>query len=232
MAYVIPVPQVPALPVAGSGDLFPVRRVYCVGRNYAAHAREMGHDPTREPPFFFMKPADALQPVPEGETAEHPYPPKTGNYHFEAEMVVALASGGRDIPVEGALDHVFGYGIGLDMTRRDLQDEAKQLRRPWELGKAADRSGPVGPLHPASRIGHPARGAISLAVGGAVRQQADLSDMIWSVAEQIAYLSSYFELFPGDVIFSGTPEGVGAVARGQTMTASIAGLGEIRLRVV
>ncbi|HZB61088.1 MAG TPA: fumarylacetoacetate hydrolase family protein [Microvirga sp.] len=232
MAYVIPVPQVPALPVAGSGDLFPVRRVYCVGRNYAAHAREMGHDPTREPPFFFMKPADALQPVPEGETAEHPYPPKTGNYHFEAEMVVALAKGGKDIPVGQALDHVFGYAVGLDMTRRDLQDEAKQLRRPWELGKAADRSGPVGPLHPASRIGHPAGGAISLAVDGAVRQQADLSDMIWSVAEQIAYLSSYFELFPGDVIFSGTPEGVGAVARGQTMMASIAGLGEIRLRVV
>jgi len=232
MAYVIPLPQVPALPVAGSGDLFPVRRVYCVGRNYAAHAREMGHDPTREPPFFFMKPADALQPVPEGETAEHPYPPRTGNYHFEAEMVVALSGGGRDIPVDGALDHVFGYGVGLDMTRRDLQDEAKQLRRPWELGKAADRSGPVGPLHPASRIGHPARGAISLAVDGTVRQQADLSDMIWSVAEQIAYLSSYFELFPGDVIFSGTPEGVGAVTQGQTMTASIAGLGEIRLRVV
>jgi fumarylpyruvate hydrolase len=232
MAYVIPVPQVPALPVAGSGDLFPVRRVYCVGRNFAAHAREMGHDPTREPPFFFMKPADALQPVPEGETAEHPYPPKTGNYHFEAEMVVALASGGRDIPVEGALDHVFGYGIGLDMTRRDLQDEAKQLRRPWELGKAADRSGPVGPLHPASRIGHPAGGAISLAVDGAVRQQADLSDMIWSVAEQIAYLSSYFELFPGDVIFSGTPDGVGAVTKGQTMVGAVEGLGEIRLRVV
>ena len=232
MAYVIPLPQVPALPVAGSGDLFPVRRVYCVGRNFAAHAREMGHDPTREPPFFFMKPADALQPVPEGETAEHPYPPRTGNYHFEAEMVVALSGGGRDIPVDGALDHVFGYGVGLDMTRRDLQDEAKQLRRPWELGKAADRSGPVGPLHPASRIGHPARGAISLAVDGTVRQQADLSDMIWSVAEQIAYLSSYFELFPGDVIFSGTPEGVGAVTQGQTMTASIAGLGEIRLRVV
>ena len=232
MAYVIPLPQVPALPVAGSGDLFPVRRVYCVGRNYAPHDREMGHDSTREPPFFFMKPADALQPVPEGETAEHPYPPRTGNYHFEAEMVVALSGGGRDIPVDGALDHVFGYGVGLDMTRRDLQDEAKQLRRPWELGKAADRSGPVGPLHPASRIGHPARGAISLAVDGAVRQQADLSDMIWSVAEQIAYLSSYFELFPGDVIFSGTPEGVGAVTQGQTMTASIAGLGEIRLRVV
>jgi fumarylpyruvate hydrolase len=232
MAYVISPPPVPALPVAGTSDLFPVRRVYCVGRNYAAHAREMGGDPTREPPFFFMKPADALQPVPDGEAAEHPYPPRTRNYHFEVEMVAALARGGRDIPVEGALDHVFGYAVGLDMTRRDLQDEAKQLRRPWELGKAADRSGPVGPLHPASRIGHPASGAISLAVDGAVRQQADLSDMIWSVAEQIAYLSAYFELFPGDVIFSGTPEGVGAVTRGQTMIAAVAGLGEIRLRVV
>jgi fumarylpyruvate hydrolase len=232
MAYVIPAPSIPALPVAGSEDLFPVRRVYCVGRNYAAHAREMGGDPTREPPFFFMKPADALQAVPDGKTAEHPYPPKTQNYHFEIELVVALAKGGRDIPVERALDHVFGYAVGLDMTRRDLQDEAKQLRRPWELGKAADRSGPVGPLHPASRIGHPARGGISLTVDGAVRQQADLSDMIWSVAEQIAYLSSYFEQAPGDVIFSGTPDGVGAVTQGQTMTGAIEGLGEIRLQVV
>jgi fumarylpyruvate hydrolase len=232
MAYVIPAPQIPAIPVAGSSELFPVRRVYCVGRNYAAHAREMGGDPTREPPFFFMKPADALQPVPDGETVDHPYPPKTGNYHFEVEMVVALAKGGRDIPVERALDHVFGYAVGLDMTRRDLQDEAKQLRRPWELGKAADRSGPVGPLHPASQIGHPASGSISLAVGDTTKQKADLSDMIWSVAEQIAYLSSYFELAPGDVIFSGTPDGVGAVTQGQTMIAAVERLGEIRLRVV
>ncbi|WP_262299615.1 fumarylacetoacetate hydrolase family protein [Microvirga sesbaniae] len=232
MAYVIPAPSTPALPVAGSADLFPVRRVYCVGRNYAAHAREMGGDPTREPPFFFMKPADALQPVPEGETADHPYPPKTGNYHFEIEMVVALAKGGKDIPVEQALDHVFGYAVGLDMTRRDLQDEAKQLRRPWELGKAADHSGPVGPIRPVSQVGHPAGGTISLTVDGATRQTADLSDMIWSVAEQIAYLSSYFELAPGDVIFSGTPDGVGAVTQGQTMTGAIEGLGEIRLRVV
>jgi len=232
MAYVIPAPSIPALPVAGTDELFPVRRVYCVGRNYAAHAREMGGDPTREPPFFFMKPADALQPVAQGETADHPYPPKTGNYHFEIEMVVALAKGGRDIPVEGALDHVFGYAVGLDMTRRDLQDEAKQLRRPWELGKAADRSGPVGPIHPASQVGHPSGGSISLSVDGSTKQTADLSDMIWSVAEQIAYLSSYFELFPGDVIFSGTPDGVGAVAKGQTMAGAIEGLGEIRLRVV
>jgi fumarylpyruvate hydrolase len=232
MAYVIPAPAIPALPVAGTSDLFPVRRVYCVGRNYAAHTREMGGDPTREPPFFFMKPADALQPAASGEAVDHPYPPRTGNYHFEIEMVVALAKGGRDIPVERALDHVFGYAVGLDMTRRDLQDEAKQLRRPWELGKAADRSGPVGPVHPVAQVGHPARGSISLSVDGAAKQTADLSDMIWSVAEQIAYLSSYFELFPGDVIFSGTPDGVGAVAKGQTMAGAIEGLGEIRLRVV
>jgi fumarylpyruvate hydrolase len=232
MAYVIPSPAITALPVAGSADLFPVRRVYCVGRNYAAHAREMGGDPTREPPFFFMKPADALQPVPDGQTAQHPYPPKTQNYHFEIEMMVALAKGGRDIFVDQALDHVFGYAVGLDMTRRDLQDEAKQLRRPWELGKAADRSGPVGPIVPAARIGHPASGAISLTVDGTVRQKADLSDMIWSVAEQIAYLSAYFELQPGDVIFSGTPDGVGAVTQGQTMVGAIEGLGEIRLQVV
>ncbi|HEY8384063.1 MAG TPA: fumarylacetoacetate hydrolase family protein [Microvirga sp.] len=232
MSYVIPAPAVPALPIAGSDDLFPVRRVYCVGRNYAAHAREMGGDPTREPPFFFMKPADALQPVPEGAVAEHPYPPRTNNYHFEIEMVAALHRGGRDIPVAQALDHVFGYAVGLDMTRRDLQDDAKALRRPWELGKGADRSGPVGPLHPVSRVGHPAQGAISLAVDGTAKQKADLADMIWSVAEQIAYLSTYFELMPGDVIFSGTPEGVGAVARGETMTGAIAGLGEIRVKVV
>ncbi|MGO4571395.1 fumarylacetoacetate hydrolase family protein [Microvirga sp. 2TAF3] len=232
MTYVIPVPTPPALPVAGSSDLFPVRRVYCVGRNYAAHAREMGGDPTREPPFFFMKPADALQPVPNGTVVDHPYPPKTQNYHFEIEMVVALAKGGRDIPVSQALDHVFGYAVGLDMTRRDLQDEAKGLRRPWELGKGADYSGPVGPLVPASRIGHPQAGVISLTVDGVVRQKADLSDMIWSVAEQIAYLSSYFELAPGDVIFSGTPDGVGAVTQGQVMVGAIDGLGEINLRVV
>lgn len=232
MAYVIPAPSIPALPVAGTKDLFPVRRVYCVGRNYAAHAREMGGDPTREPPFFFMKPADALQPVAEGATVDHPYPPKTGNYHFEIEMVVALAKGGRDIPVEQALDHVFGYAVGLDMTRRDLQDEAKQLRRPWELGKAADLSGPVGPIYPVSAVGHPANGTISLTVDGASKQKADLSDMIWSVAEQIAYLSAYFELAPGDVIFSGTPEGVGAVTKGQTMAGGVEGLSEIRLRVV
>ncbi|WP_407528541.1 fumarylacetoacetate hydrolase family protein [Methylobacterium oryzisoli] len=231
MLSVIPNPPRIALPIQGTADLFPVRRVYCVGRNYAAHAREMGADPTREPPFFFMKPADALQIVPDGETVTHPYPPKTANYHHEVELVVALGRGGRDIPAEDALDHVYGYAVGLDMTRRDLQDEAKGLRRPWELGKAADASGPVGVLRPVSDIGHPSGGAITLAVDGQVRQSGDLSDMIWSVAEQIAYLSAYFALEPGDVIFAGTPEGVGAVARGQTMVAAIEGVGEIRLEV-
>jgi fumarylpyruvate hydrolase len=232
MSFVIPAPAVTALPVRGTDALFPVRRVYCVGRNYAAHAREMGGDPTREPPFFFAKPTDALQVVPEGQIVDHPYPPRTANYHFEIEMVAAIGKGGRDIPVDRALDHVFGYAVGIDMTRRDLQDEAKNLRRPWELSKGFDQSGPVGPITPASRCGHLSQGTISLTVDGVTKQKADLKDMIWSVAEQVAYLSGYFELRPGDVIFSGTPEGVGAVTKGQTMVAAVEGLGEIRLRVV
>jgi fumarylpyruvate hydrolase len=225
-------PGRPVVPVEGETAAFPVRRILCVGRNYAAHAREMGHDPDREPPFFFLKPADALQPIADGETAEHPYPPKTSDYHFELEMVVALAKGGRDIPVERALDCVYGYGIGLDMTRRDLQQVAKDLRRPWELGKSADLSGPVGPIHPVAKVGHPSKGAITLTVDGEVRQKADLSQMIWSVAEQISFLSEYFEIGAGDVIFAGTPEGVGKVQRGQTMIGAVEGLGEIRVRVV
>ncbi|MGU3403819.1 fumarylacetoacetate hydrolase family protein [Methylobacterium brachiatum] len=231
MLSVIQNPPRIALPIAGSGDLFPVRRVYCVGRNYAAHAREMGADPDREPPFFFMKPADALQIV-GPEPAPHIYPPQTRNYHFEVELVAALAGGGSDIPVADALHHVYGYAIGLDMTRRDLQDEAKKLSRPWDLGKAADHSGPIGALFPASAIGHPARGAITLAVNGEIRQAGDLADMIWSVAEQVAYLSRYFTLQPGDLIFTGTPSGVGPVQRGERMVAAIAGLGEITLDVV
>jgi fumarylpyruvate hydrolase len=231
MLSVIPNPPRTALPIVGSEDLFPVRRVYCVGRNYAAHAREMGADPDREPPFFFMKPADALQVV-GAEPAPHPYPPRTENYHFEVEMVAALAKGGRDIPAAEALDHVYGYAIGLDMTRRDLQDDATALRRPWDLGKAADASGPIGPLHPVERIGHPARGPITLSVDGALRQSGDLAEMIWSVAEQIAYLSAYFELAPGDLIFTGTPSGVGPVRRGERMEAAVAGLGAIVLDVV
>jgi fumarylpyruvate hydrolase len=220
-----------ALPVAGTDRLFPVRRVYCIGRNYAAHAREMGGNPDREPPFFFMKPADALQPIPDGTVGEHPYPPGTANYHFEAEMVVALGKGGTNIPEADALEHVFGYAVGLDMTRRDLQDEAKALRRPWEIAKSADLSGPVGLIHPAAAVSHPSAGRLRLAVDGAVRQDADLAQMIWSVPEQIAILSRFYRLEAGDVIFSGTPEGVGAVERGQTMEVSIEGLGAIRVRV-
>lgn len=232
MLSVIPNPPRVALPIHGSEDLFPVRRVYCVGRNYAAHAREMGKDPDREPPFFFMKPADTLQIVPGADAVDHPYPPRTANYHFEVELVAALGRGGRDIPAEAALDRVFGYAIGLDMTRRDVQDEAKRLARPWDLAKAADASAPIGPLHRAEEIGHPARGAITLDVDDRPRQRGDLSEMIWPIADQIALLSSYFELHPGDLIFSGTPSGVGAVERGQVMAAAVEGLGAIRLRVV
>ncbi|WP_029031899.1 fumarylacetoacetate hydrolase family protein [Salinarimonas rosea] len=232
MTFVFPAPETPAIPVAGTRALFPVRRVYCVGRNYAAHAREMGHDPDREPPFFFMKPADALQPVPADAIAEHAYPQMTQNYHFEVELVCALSRGGRDVTIEEALDLVFGYAVGLDMTRRDLQDEAKGLRRPWALAKGADFSGPIGPIHPVSQVGHLAKGEIRLEVDGVARQTGDLADMIWSVAEQIAYLSRYNELFAGDVIFTGTPDGVGPVSRGETMRAAIAGLGAITLQVV
>ncbi len=231
MLSVIQNPPRIALPIVGSSDLFPVRRVYCVGRNYAAHAREMGADPDREPPFFFMKPADALQIV-GSEPTPHAYPSKTRNYHFEVEMVAALAGGGSDIPVESALDHVYGYAVGLDMTRRDVQDEAKKMSRPWDTAKAADGSGPIGALHPVSLVGHPARGPITLSVDGETRQKGDLADLIWSVAEQIAYLSGYFALHPGDLIFTGTPSGVGPVERGQRMVAAIDGLGAITLDVV
>ncbi|MBD8907517.1 fumarylacetoacetate hydrolase family protein [Methylorubrum zatmanii] len=231
MLSVIPNPPRITLPIHGSDDLFPVRRVYCVGRNYRAHAREMGAD-ERDPPFFFLKPADTLQVVPEGGTADHPYPPRTENYHFEVELVAALGQGGRDIPVATAAAHVYGYAVGLDMTRRDLQDEAKRQARPWDMGKAADLSAPIGPLRPAGTIGHPRTGAITLAVDGEERQRGDLSEMIWSVPEQVALLSTYFELHPGDLIFTGTPSGVGPVRRGQTMTARIEGVGAIGLRVV
>lgn len=231
-SYVIEVEDRPSVPVAGEAKSFPVRRVYCIGRNYAAHAREMGGDPTREAPFFFMKPADALQFCPPGATVAHAYPPGTSSYHHEIEMVVALKSGGRDIPADRALEHVYGYAVGLDMTRRDRQGEMKDTRRPWEIGKSNDHGAPVGPIHPVAKVGHPSAGFIRVAVDGALKQDANLKDMIWSVAEQIAILSQFYELKAGDLIFSGTPEGVGEVKRGQTMTGSIEGLGEISLKVV
>lgn len=230
MDYIIPVQPVAAIPVAGSASQFPVRRVYCVGRNYAEHAKEMGYT-GREDPFFFCKPADALVCVADGQTGVMPYPPKTSNLHYEIELVVALDKGGRDLSVEAAAHCVWGYAIGLDMTRRDLQSEAKKLGRPWEVGKGFDYSAPIGPLHPRSKVGTLAKGAISLAVNGVSKQSSDLSSMIWNIAESISYLSGLFELKAGDIIFTGTPEGVGPVVAGETMVGAIAGLGELHVAV-
>ncbi len=223
----------PTVPIQGSALRFPVRRIYCIGRNYAAHAREMGSDPTREPPFFFQKPSDAIQNVAPGAVADHPYPTLTKNYHYECELVAALGQGGRDIPVEQALACVYGYAIGLDMTRRDLQRGMGDQKKPWEIGKSFDQSAPIGPIHPVAALGgHPTRGAIWLKVNGQTRQEADLSQMIWSVAEQIAQLSRAFELMPGDLIYSGTPENVGPVVRGDVIEAHIDGLPHLGLRIV
>ena len=222
----------PVVPIVGSTALFPVRRIYCIGRNYAAHAREMGSDPTREPPFFFQKPSDAVQYVPIGKTVDHAYPTLTKNYHYELELVAVLNSGGRDIPIDKALDCVYGYAVGLDMTRRDLQNAMKKEEKPWEIGKSFDRSAPIGPIHPVGQVGHFTKGAIVLKVNGAVKQSADLSQMIWSVAEQIANLSRAFELLPGDIVYSGTPENVGPVVRGDVMVGHIDGLPDISVKVV
>ena len=224
--FVIPAPPVPVIPVNGGGA-FPVRRVYCIGRNYAAHAVEMGHDPNRESPFFFQKNPNNLD-----ASGSFPYPPHSNDVHHEVELVVALKSGGSNIPVAKALDHVWGYAVALDMTRRDLQNEAKKLGRPWEIAKAFERSGPVGPLKPVSEIGHPAQGRVELKVNGALKQEGDLNQMIWKVPEMIAYLSEYFELEAGDVIMSGTPSGVGPVVRGDVMEARIDGLGSLTVKVV
>jgi len=220
------------IPIAGSSEVFPVRRVYCIGRNYAAHAIEMGSDPTREPPFFFQKPADAIQIVAPGQTVDHPYPPLTQNYHYEIELVVALSGGGKNIPVEQALDLVYGYTVGLDMTRRDLQDQMKAEAKPWEIGKSFDRSAPLGHIHRVADVGHFSAGAIRLSVNGETKQDSSLDKMIWNVAEQISKLSEANELFPGDIIFSGTPENVGPVVAGDVMTGFVEGLPEINVRVV
>ncbi|MGO4304988.1 fumarylacetoacetate hydrolase family protein [Cupriavidus sp. RAF12] len=232
MSYVFPPPATVAIPVVGSDDTFAVRRVYCVGRNYAAHAREMGFDPDREPPFFFCKPADAIVPVPYGKTLELPYPTQTQNYHYEAELVAVIGKGGSDIAVDDALSHVWGYATGLDMTRRDLQMKMREMGRPWEIGKAFDASAPVAPIHRASEIGHPQDAAVWLTVNGETKQRSNVSHLIWSVAETVAYLSQFFRLEPGDVIFTGTPEGVGAVKRGDTMVTGVDGLGELKVAVI
>lgn len=230
MEYVFP-PQVVALPVVGSEQKFPARRIYCVGRNYVEHAIEMGHT-GREAPFFFMKPADALLIIDDGQTGEMPYPPETRDLHHEMEMVVAIGKAGRNIAVEDAASYIWGYALGLDMTRRDLQAEAKKLSRPWDLGKAFDASAPIGPLHRVQDTGIIKDGAIALTVNGQSRQKSDVKKLIWSVDEMIAHLSRYFELQPGDLIFSGTPEGVAAVQKGDLMVGSVDKLGELKVRIV
>ena len=226
---VVPAPAPVVVPVAGGGG-FPVHRVYCVGRNYAEHAKEMGHS-GREPPFFFLKPADTVVPVATGETGAIDYPPLTADLHHEVELVVAIGEGGRDIDAADAARHVFGYAIGLDMTRRDLQAEMKKQGRPWCIGKAFEQSAPIGPVHPKAATGVLARGAITLAVNGQPRQRGDLGDLIWSVDETIAAISRAWVLQPGDLIFTGTPAGVGAVVRGDVMEAAIEGLGTLRVAV-
>jgi 2-keto-4-pentenoate hydratase/2-oxohepta-3-ene-1,7-dioic acid hydratase in catechol pathway len=229
-----PIFEVPitTIPIVGETGVFQVRRIYCIGRNYAAHAIERGSDPNREPPFFFQKPMDAIQNVPIGEVAGHPYPSLTKNYHHEVELVAALKSGGTNIPPEQALDHVYGYALGLDMTRRDLQNGMAAEKKPWEIGKSFDHAAVLGPIHPVSKVGHLTKGAISLAVNGVVRQSSDLQKMIWSVAEQIAKLSEAFELKAGDIIYSGTPENVGPVVKGDVLLCKLDGLPDMSIRIV
>ena len=220
--FVIPAPPQPVIAVAGKSQSFPVRRIWCVGRNYLEHIKEMGQD-EREPPFFFAKPADAV--VADGGTV--PYPPLTKDLHFEVELVVALKSGGRNVPTAKALDLVYGYGVGIDLTRRDLQIASREIKRPWEIGKAFDASAPCGPLRPASEIGHPSKGRIALTVNGKVRQDGDLSQMIWNVPEVINKLSEMVALAPGDLIMTGTPSGVGATVAGDRLEGEIAGVGKL-----
>jgi 2-keto-4-pentenoate hydratase/2-oxohepta-3-ene-1,7-dioic acid hydratase in catechol pathway len=229
-----PIFEVPAvtIPIAGENDVFPVRRIYCIGRNYAAHAIERGSDPTREPPFFFQKPTDAIQVVASGTVADHPYPSLTKNYHHEVELVAALKSGGANISPDKALDHVYCYALGLDMTRRDLQNGMAAEKKPWEIGKSFDHAAVLGPIHPAAKTGHFTKGAISLAINGNVRQASDLDKMIWSVAEQIAKLSEAFELKAGDIIYSGTPENVGPVVKGDVLLCKLDGLPDMSIRIV
>jgi fumarylpyruvate hydrolase len=225
MRYAIAPPPVVALPIEGTDAVFPVARVFCVGRNYAEHAVEMGHDPNREPPFFFTKPATAV--VPNGGSL--PFPVATDDLHHEIELVVALGGGGSAVPVERAMELVFGYAVGLDMTRRDLQAQAKEMGRPWDMGKGFDRSAPISTLRTVEDIGHPTAGAIRLLVNGELRQEGDLAQQIWKVPETIAYLSTLVELRPGDLIMTGTPAGVARVVAGDVLEGGIEGVGELRV---
>ncbi|MCK5444849.1 MAG: fumarylacetoacetate hydrolase family protein [Rhodospirillaceae bacterium] len=227
MSFVFPAPPTASVEVAGTEDRFPVRRIYCIGRNYLAHRKEMGND-DRTPPFFFQKPADALLPT----GGEFPYPPQSDNVHHEIELVIAIGKGGKEIAVEDALDHVFGYSVGLDMTRRDQQSKAKDAGKPWEAAKAFDHSAPIAPIRPVSEIGHPAAGRIWLNVNGEARQDSDLDLQIWNVQEGIAHLSKLYEVMPGDLIYTGTPDGVGAIKVGDVMSGGIDGIGEVEITVV
>ena len=220
------------IPIIGSDEMFPVRRIYCIGRNYRAHSIEMGSNPDREPPFFFQKPTDAIQYVAAGTVADHPYPSMTKNYHYEAALVAALGKGGKNVPMDKALDLVYGYTLGLDMTRRDLQRAMGDEKKPWEIGKSFDKSAPIGALHKLSQTGHFTQGAIWLKVNGQIKQNSNLDKMIWSVAEQIVKLSEANELFPGDIIYSGTPENVGSVVRGDVIEMHIDGLPNLSVKIV
>lgn len=227
MSFVVPAAPQATLAVEGTSDLFPVHRIYCVGRNYAEHAREMGHDPDREPPFFFCKPADAVVP----NDANIPYPLATGDLHHEIEQVVAIGKAGVNIPAAQALDYVYGYAVGIDLTRRDLQGVAKKMARPWDSGKAFDNAAPCSAIRPVTEIGHPDSGRVWLAINGDLRQEGDLNQLIWSVPEIIEYCSALWELRPGDLIMTGTPAGVGPIQRGDRITGGVDGIGEIRVQV-
>ena len=228
MSYIINPPSIPTLPVQGSDELFPVHRIYCVGRNYADHAREMGHDPDREPPFFFQKNPDTI--VLPGD--DFPYPDKSEDVHFEMELVIALSKGGKDIPEDQALDCVFGYAVGLDMTRRDLQGAAKKMGRPWEVGKSFEFSAPCSEVVPLAATGHPSDARLWLKVNGELRQEGNINQLIWNVPETISYLSGLFTLAPGDLIYTGTPAGVGPTIRGDQLKGGVEGIGEIDISVV
>ena len=228
LTYVIDPPAIPSLPVTGDIRRFAVNRIFCVGRNYADHAREMGHDPDREPPFFFMKPASAIL----ADGKDMTYPSLSNDVHHEVELVVAIAKGGVNIPSQNALEHIYGYGVGLDMTRRDLQGEAKKMGRPWDTGKAFDQSAPCGAITPVVQWGHPDKGSVTLLVNGEIRQEGDLNQLIWNVPDVIASLSSLFTLEPGDLIFTGTPAGVGPVKKGDVLEAKIDGLPTLNTKII
>ena len=231
MSYVFqPAPMV-GVPVVGRSEAFPARRIYCVGRNYVEHAKEMGFT-GREPPFFFLKPTDALLVVPAGQTGEMAYPSLTKDLHHEIELVAAIGTGGKNIRAADAKKHIFGYAVGLDMTRRDLQGEQKKLGRPWEIGKAFEQSAPIGPITPAAQAGDVEKAEIWLQVNGKDRQRSDVSKLIWNIGEIIEHLSTAWELQPGDLIYTGTPEGVAAVGKGDTLVGAVGGLGELRVKVV